>query len=287
MNILSKKAVLVVLSVGGWNARRYDERAADVIHDHFHASRDAGKYTKHLIDTRDPVWTAITKARSELRDYHYAHTLPWVHKGAHLLPTAKYLDYNSEIARLRQAYLDAAEEFLASYERLKAHARKTRNGLYREEDYPTKAELRRKFYAEVSYMPVPDSGHVVVDLTNAEVERIKRDTEAMVEQAVAQAQAEVWARLMEPVRHMAEALADPERRFHDSLVENVRAIVKLAPSLNLTGDRKLDEMIAEVKKHLTKASPDTLRNDPDKRAENAKKAAELAAKMAALMPTRP
>ena len=285
MSVLTKKAVLAALNVGGWEPRKKDDDAANIVHKHFHAEKDSGNYNKVLIDVKDESWVRITKARSALRDYHYTHTVGWIHKGAQLLPAAMYLDYNGDIIKLIREYTNAAEAFIAhSYDDLKKDAKIKRNGLYRESDYPSKAELVRKFYAEVKYLPVPDAGHVVVDLVNDEVKRIQRDTESMIEAAVEQSRREVWERLYEPVRNMAAALVEPDKRFHDTLVSNVRDMVKMAPSMNLADDKKLDAMVEEVKKNLTKASADSLRNNPDKRAEQAKKAADLAKKMASLMP---
>ena len=285
MSILTKKAVLAALNVGGWDARKRDDKASAVVHKHFHATKDSGNFNKTLIDVKDEDWLRIVAARSALRDYHYSHTLPWVHKGCQILAAATYLDYQNGVGKLIEEYLNAAERFIEdSYETLKDQAKQQRNGLYNEADYPSKGELHRKFYAEVSFLPVPDSGHVIVDLQNSEVERIKRDTETMIEQAVEQAQAALWVRLHEPVKAMADALADPKRRFHDSLVGNVKDIVKMVQPMNLTNDPKLTEMAKEVEKSLTKASADMLRDDVDKRSEVARKAAELARKMASLMP---
>ena len=287
MSILSTKAVLAALNVGGWNARKRDDAASSVVHEHYHATKDSGNFNKTLIDVKDDSWVRITKARTALREYHYAHTLPWVHKGSQLLVAAMYLDYNSDIRQLIAEYTSACDDFRENhYERLKSDARVKRNGLYHASDYPSASELDRKFYAEVKFLPVPDAGHVIVDLQNAEVERIKADTEAMIEQAVAEAQAAVWTRLYEPVAAMAAALVDPDKRFHDTLVSNVKDIVKMAPAMNLNNDPKLAAMVADVKK-LTKTGADTLRTDPERRAVQAKMASELAKKMASLMPRSP
>src|SRR5207302_2915119 len=272
MGILTQKAVLVSLNLGGWNARKYNDDASSVVHSHFHASKDSGRFNSVLIDVRADAWVRITKARSALRDYHYTYTLPWYAKGMQILPVAIYLEFNSNLLKLIEEYVDAANDFTENhYLTLKADAKRKRNGLYHEEDYPTKSDLRRRFYADVRYLPVPDAGHVVVDLQNEEVARIKADTEAMVQQAVDEAQAALWVRLYEPVKSMAEALVDPKRRFHDTLISNVRDIVKMVEPMNLTNDPKLAAIAAEVKKALTRASPDTLRDDPDKRAESAKR----------------
>ena len=285
MSILTEKAVLVALNVGGWNARKRDDEASSVVHEHYHAEKDSGNYNKCLIDVKNEHWVAITRARTALREYHYSHTLPWVLKGSQLLAAAGYLDYNEGVRIRINAYTKAFTAFVEqAYDNLKADAKKKRNGMYREDDYPTKSDLRRKYYAEVAFLPVPDKGHVVVDLQNKEVERIQRDTEMMIAQAVEQAQLELWRRLYDPVAKMAASLNDPTTRFHDTLVSNVRDIVALAPSMNLAEDEKLSALVSEVKKQLTKASPDTLRTDPDVRVEQAKKASVLAKKMSSLMP---
>lgn len=287
MSILSTKAVLAALNVGGWNARKRDDAASNVVHEHYHATKDSGNFNKTLIDVKDESWVRITKARTALREYHYAHTLPWAAKGSQLLVAAMYLEFNSDIRKLIEEYDNAAMEFVRSnYERLKLDAKKKRNGLYHEADYPSAAELARKFYAEVRFLPVPDAGHVIVDLQNAEVDRIKADTEAMIEQAVAEAQAAVWSRLYEPVAAMAAALVNPDKRFHDTLVSNVKDIVKMAPAMNLNNDPNLTAMVAEVKR-LTKTGAETLRTDPERRAVQAKMAADLVKKMSSLMPRIP
>jgi hypothetical protein len=48
--------------------------------------------------------------------------------------------------------------------------------------------------------------------------------------------------------------------FRDSLVENVRAIVRLAPALNLMDDPRIAELCADIERHLTAHDPEQLRN---------------------------
>ena len=48
--------------------------------------------------------------------------------------------------------------------------------------------------------------------------------------------------------------------FRDSLIENVRAIVRLAPTLNLLDDPRIGELCADIEQHLTAHDPEQLRN---------------------------
>ena len=47
--------------------------------------------------------------------------------------------------------------------------------------------------------------------------------------------------------------------FRDSLVENVRAIVRLAPALNLMDDPRIAGLCADIERHLTAHDPEQLR----------------------------
>ncbi len=47
--------------------------------------------------------------------------------------------------------------------------------------------------------------------------------------------------------------------FRDTLVENVRAIVQLAPALNLMDDPKIAAICADIERSLTAHHPDELR----------------------------
>jgi hypothetical protein len=48
--------------------------------------------------------------------------------------------------------------------------------------------------------------------------------------------------------------------FRDSLVENVRAIVQLAPALNLMDDPRIAALCADIERNLTVHDPEQLRN---------------------------
>jgi hypothetical protein len=50
--------------------------------------------------------------------------------------------------------------------------------------------------------------------------------------------------------------------FRDSLVENVRAIVRLAPALNLMDDPRIAALCADIEASLTIHDPEQLRNSP-------------------------
>lgn len=281
---LSTKAMLVSLSVSMWTARRVDEKATATVVKQHKVDRIMGQYNKALINTEADSFRAVQRIGTEAREWHYAHTLAWVHKGAQLLPAAEYLEYSNQMRVFRERFDDAVATFLTEFPALKAEAKKKLNGLFDESQYPSLRELERKYGFDYTFLPVPDAGHFVVETVAAdERARIQADIGARVQDATQAALKDLWTRLHEPVANMAAALSDPERRFHDTLVENIKEIVDVAPRLNLTEDPELAEMVDEVKKSLGKYSPQRLRDDEEVRRATAKRAREIAEKMSAFV----
>jgi hypothetical protein len=82
---------------------------------------------------------------------------------------------------------------------------------------------------------------------------------------------------------MASRLADPEARFHGTLVSNVSDLVELLPRLNIVGDPHLASLTEQVRKQLCQHSADLLRNSPTTRIETAASAAAIARTIAGVL----
>lgn len=279
---ISSKAILVFLSVSGIpDFRRHDKQVSDEVAKKHKSKRELGVYNKHIIDPKAPTLVAVKQWAWELRSWHYDRTVPFANNGQRFLKATEILSYTADLTKRVKEGRKLWAEFVADFPRLKAKAKRELNGLYDEADYPSIEKLDSRFLVDRTFYPVPDAGHVVLDLVGEEVAKeVQESTEVAVRNAVAEAMREPWIRLHEVVQNMAAALKDPKQRFHDTLVENVASVCDLMPGLNITDDPALNAMAAEVKKSLTKSKPDTLRDDKDRRKEVAEKAAALAAKMA-------
>jgi hypothetical protein len=93
---------------------------------------------------------------------------------------------------------------------------------------------------------------------------------------------EVWDRLYERVKHMAEKLADPKAIFRDTMVENTKELCALLPRLNFMDDPDLESLRQQVESSLLK-HPEALRNDPDLRRDTAAEAKQIMDKMSVFM----
>lgn len=277
---LSDRALLVQLSISQWTARKYDKKtSADVARTH-NATLDAGRYNKHLLPMAD-LLENIHKKSSAIREKFYANTLPWGTAGQQILPTSNYLGFMADFRKERDEWNSLVRLFGDNYPALRDHAKLRLGGLYDPSDYPHENEIRAKFHMDMAVYPVP-TADFRVSIASAELERIQQDVARRVEQAQQGAMNDLWKRIYDRVKHMAEKLADPKAIFRDTLVENIREQCSMLSRLNFADDANLEAMRQEIESSLIH-HPDALRNDPDLRRDTAAEAKAIMDKMAIFM----
>jgi hypothetical protein len=279
---LNDRALLVQLNVSQWTARKYDKSASKEVTTAHGAASAAGRFNKSLLPMNDKL-DNIHKKTTLIRAKYYDNTLPWGMDGTMMLPTANYLNFMSEFRRERGEWNALVQEFLDNYDQMKLDAQRILGSLYNHSDYPNRSELRIKFNMDMSVFPVPSSDFRV-SIGSEELSRIQQDVERRVKDAEQAALKDVWNRLYDRVKHMAEKLADPKAIFRDSMLENTREICALLPRLNFTDDPNLEAMRQQVEASLLK-HPEALRNDPDLRHDTAVEAKKIMDAMGAFMGT--
>jgi len=168
-----------------------------------------------------------------------------------------------------------------NYDQLRLDAQRILGNLYDSTDYPSSVDIAHKFRMDMAIFPVP-STDFRVSIGSEELSRIQQDVERRVQRAQSTAMQEVWTRLYDRVKHMAEKLADPKAIFRDSMIENAREICALLPRLNFADDPQLETMRQQVEASLLK-HPDALRNDPDLRRDTAAEAKKIMDAMSVFM----
>lgn len=277
---LTDRALLVHLTVSQWTARKYDKRASKEVTTAHGAASAAGRFNKSLLPMNDKLEN-IHKKTTFIRTKYYDNTLPWGLDGTMMLPTANYLSFMSDFRKEKGEWEQLVQEFLDEYDQMKLDAQRILGSLYDPADYPTALELRHKFKMDMAVFPVP-SADFRVAIGSEELTRIQQDVERRVKEAEQAALKDVWNRLYERVKHIAEKLADPKAIFRDSMIENAKEICALLPRLNFADDPNLEAMRQQVEASLIK-HPDALRNDPDLRRDTAATAKEIMDKMGAFM----
>ena len=284
---LSSKAMLCSLSISMWSARKHDQEASEEIASRHGAGSDAGRYNKLLLPKQ--ALAEIQKIASEARHEHYCWTLPWANDGYRILSSAAYWDHTTKMTELRNRFDPAVDRFIDRFEELIRDARKRLGTLFRDDDYPSVAELRSKFSFATEVRPLPDEADFRVGLGREEKERIQRQIKATVEASMKVASLDLWQRLYDAVSHMAERLQGykvtengVEHPFRDTVVTNLTKLVDVLPKLNITQDPELDHMTEQVRELLL-VDPGDLRESDSIRTETAKAASEIATHMAGYM----
>ena len=277
---LSDRALLVQLSISQWTARKYDKKVTQDVASSHGVTTAAGRYNKVLLPMND-LLDRVHKKSTLIRTKFYDNTLPWGIEGTMMLPSANYLNFVTEFRKEKGEWQYLVSDFVSHYTQLKMDAQRLLNGMYNDADYPSEDEILNKFKMDMAIFPVPASDFRV-SIASDELARIQQDVEARVKDAQQQAMKEVWIRLYDRVKNMAEKLADPKAIFRDTLVDNLREQCDMLTRLNFTDDPNLEALRSEVESNLLK-HPDALRNDPDLRRDKAAEAKAIMDKMSSFM----
>lgn len=278
---LNDRALLVQLSISQWDAKKLDKKVSAEVAQMNAASTKAGRYNKSLLPVGDEL-ERVHKKSTFIRDFFYENTLPWGIDGTSVLPTSNYLSFVSTYRKEKYEWESLCKGFYAAYPRMKADAPSVLGHMYNEAEYPPLEVVMRKFSIDLAVFPVP-SADFRTNIASDELTRIQQDVERRVSIAQNQAMGELWHRLYDRVKHIAEKLADPKAIFRDSMVENAREICAILPRLNFTDDPNLEALRQEVESSLANNHPDSLRNDPDLRRNKAAEAKAIMDKMAIFM----
>lgn len=290
INPLATSAMLARFSVTQCTFRKVDKRATDTVNTGANAKSDAGRYHKALIASE--ALGKITSAVSEARVFHYEHTLPWLDDGARILPAAGYALYSEGMHRLRVDFEAAVESFIAEYPNFVTAAVARLGDLFDASEYPDVSTIRQKFTFGIRILPMPDAGDFRVNISEGVAQAIRADIESSTREALESAMSDAWRRIVEQVGRMAEKLAafkpaqganKAENVFRNSLVENVRELVEILPSFNLTQDAFLSRTIQRMRDELCTVNADKLRDDAAARADVVASAADILADVSAYL----
>ena len=271
---IASSAVLIDLSIGTWTGRKLDKRASnDVTAQNGAAKGTANVHKKLLGDCAE--LDAVQKFAANARNAHYAMTMPWSDLGMRLCPTKKYIasigGYEQTMTGLQTEFWRLANAFLDAYDWERGQAQLKLAGLWNSDDYPSREALASKFRFRFTALPLPDAGDWRLDVGNEAAVAMREQYEKFYGDQLKDAMNDVWRRAHEALAKMSERLdyADDATKkvFRDSMVTNVREIVDLLDTMNITADpvmatahRRLDEALQGI-------TPDALRDDAYLRAQ--------------------
>lgn len=283
MNIqdVTKRVMLATFNTSVWRARKFDTRATEEVEAN-HDTKDIGRFNKKLLTDGATSYKEVCAIANRARAYFDAHSLDYDQLGVRLLPTDMYMEVADRQRQFQDEFNAATAVFLADYPRLKDEAREALNGLFDDADYPTQAELAKKFGMRLAVLPFPNASQFDIALPANVLDGLKTEMDQRVLGAVKTANDDLVGRLFEAVQHFANRLYGATNVRLD-VADKVRELSALLPKLNFSGDPALTRILEDTQQHLARHSGLDLRNSTELRKQVAEKAMEIEAQMAAFM----
>ncbi len=262
---ISARALLVNTTVRVWTGEKRDRAITREICTMKGAEDNAVRANKSLLGEHIG---GVQTAERALRQTVNERTLPWMDDGTRILKGSGFVAFTEAMAAPTRQFDAAVDAFIAAYPEIKHEAERRLGNAYSESDYPPVSRLKERFGVKLTYLPVPSAEDFRVNLADDEIAAVRRNAEQALRGTVNDAVRSLLDRLQGPVAHMASRLrlfrrtsaGKVQHPFRDSLVENVRAIVRLAPALNLMDDPRIAELCTEIERHLTMHDPEELRS---------------------------
>jgi len=261
---LTDRAMLISLNIRQWSAQKNDKRVDKEVSDNHNSDITMGRYNKSLV-AKDAL-EKLKKIAGAARTEHYFRTLPWRDDGYRILSSAGYFDYSAKIADFKAEFDSALNHFLQAYPRYVVDAQGKLNGLYNAADYPSASQIARKFEFTTLIQPLPDASDFRVSLGDDETRRIREEMQEQTQAVIDSAMRDVWKRCYDVTQKMSERLKSFSRTengtqgaFRDSLVTNITELLDILPSLNITRDKELDRIAADMRRNLTSYDAEELR----------------------------
>ena len=275
-----ENAFIVRLSSSVWTARKMDKAATREARETAGASAKAGvKVYKSVIaaDALDKVASIADAARKE----HRKRTVPWTYEGVGAITAEGYAPYKTAMGRFKTEFDVAVSHFLSVYEVERERARDYLGNMFNSLDYPTVGALREKFSFATHAEPLPHAEHFApVGLPPEVVSEIRQDIVRTNTTALQNANATAWERVVERITKLKEGLAAYKPsvngspvtgKFHNSLVNNIKELVGMIPSINVANDPDL-KVVGRRLLVLTAYSAQDLRDSDALRSEVVKQA---------------
>jgi len=253
--------------------------------------------TKKLIECDE--YAAIVQADRAIKEWIRNRSLPCPPS----VSESTYLVRLDQIAATRdrlRAYLETErpqliEAFLNRYTSDLLPEQQARLGaLFDAQQYPSAADVRARFWAEISYPPLNAGARVdqrLASIDQAAYYEAMREAEASVAAAAAEARDILRASVLELVGSLTDALTRTQDNgrpgvLRGDIVERLRDAVELFDVRNLTQDASLGDAVGRLRGILDGVDRESLSDNVMLRAETARRIATVQAELQSLVVPR-
>ncbi len=273
MSVIANSAVLVRLNISVWGASKRNKDLENEVARGKNADPKAMRMYDNLM-VGSTGHKDIQKHAANVRLWHTNMTLPWDERGYRLCPTSLFLDYKSQHNLKKAAFDSMLDTFRVKYFSYRETAREYRGDMFNENDYPPVAEVMSKFAWNFVVAPVPESGHLCIDLPEQEMQELRQSCDEEVERKVAEAAKENEKRLLKELQGISAKCTDTgdddeddKKRWHDTFVTNPIDLCRMLKHMNLSNDPKVEEARQRLEDIMAGKTKEMFKDSPTIRQE--------------------
>lgn len=278
-------SMIVEFNASVWTARKLDKGVTDeVVYTKSAGAKNAARVNKNLLAGRNEL-DVIQKHVNAVRTYVYSQTMPWSDSGQRLLPTAKFIEFNSRLDEENDKFWQLVNDFVDVYPSLITAQAMALGDMFNRADFPSQNELAGKFDFAVGYLPVPTFGDFRIDVGNEAQAELQRKLTELSDKRVEAAMSDVRERLKEHLKRMSDRLTVDyvngeavTRKFHNSLVDGAFDLCDMVKTLNIIDDPDLEAARKQLEFALVGVDAKELRTNAHTRTDVKSKVDDILSK---------
>jgi hypothetical protein len=225
------------------------------------AQGDSLSAGKKLLDTRHPLYKAVTGVRHRCLAFWRGASLPYPEPGIRLIRQDALEMVEHHMLTCKADLTEAVQQLDAHYVELKETARMRLGGLYCQGDYP--ASLCGLFNVTWDY-PSLEPPSYLAQLNPARYQQECARASARFEEVVEMAEQAFLDELTKLLTHLTERLSGSEdggpKIFRDSAVGNLQQFFERFRDLNVRSSPQLDRLVEQCRQVVQGVAPQQLRD---------------------------
>lgn len=279
--------ILATIRCSALGLTRTDKQTSNDVTSQHGAVNGAARVVVSRLPGADEHHRQIVNAQLKMKHALYGLSMRYGNdEGWRLLPNANWQTLLMRLSEGKAEYEKVLSAFIADLPNVVARAQANKGSLNIE--VPTEEELRRAYTMETEFRPIHDGRFR--GLPPNVVAKLEQTAQAKLAAAIEMAKQDTLQRFVSPLEHFVERMVKYDEReqaqsqgkevgrhgiFRDSVVGNVKELVDVVASFNVTGDERLTLLTEKVK--ALDLNPDALRDNQPVRQDATAKAREILA----------
>jgi hypothetical protein len=281
---LTEKAMLAKISCSIIGQKKKDDIATTKANNALNTSQQAGMYMKCKISRENII--DVLRARDKATALHRKMTTPFTSDGWGLISADLVIEYGRHMSNFKIEFEAAVGDFVRRWVAVVAFESNRLGPLFNQNEYPSQGVVADEFLFYHRLKPVPDEGHIILDLEAEDLEEIKSQLKKENDENLKRSMKDMWNRLFDPVANMADICSNDKKVF-GSLITKLEDIVDILPTLNIIHDADLNVMAQEIKYKLLGHTVGQIKDDKKLKKKLGKEAEDLADKVRNFMGSVP